>query len=81
MKLALAQLDIEATAVETNRDRARQAIASAADRGADLVALPELWNVGFFAFDRYDDLAEPLDADPLVEWEAFEKLREDLRAV
>jgi len=61
MKLALAQLDIDAGAVSTNRARALEAIAAAADRGADMVALPELWNVGFFAFDRYDDLAEPLD--------------------
>jgi len=28
-----------------------------------------------------DALAEPHDPDPLVEWDAFEKLREDLRAV
>ncbi|MFB6125078.1 MAG: carbon-nitrogen family hydrolase [Halanaeroarchaeum sp.] len=61
MKLALAQLDVDAGDVETNRERALEAIAAAADRGVDLVALPELWNVGFFAFDRYADLAEPLD--------------------
>lgn len=65
MKLALAQLDVTAGAVETNRARALDAIESAADRGADLVALPELWNVGFFAFDRYDELAEPLDGPTL----------------
>lgn len=65
MKLALAQLDIEAAAVTSNRDRALAAIETAADRGADLVALPEMWNVGFFAFDRYDDLAEPLDGPTL----------------
>ncbi len=28
-----------------------------------------------------DDLAEPHDPEPLVEWDAFEKLRDDLRAV
>ncbi|MFB6082038.1 MAG: nitrilase-related carbon-nitrogen hydrolase [Halanaeroarchaeum sp.] len=61
MKLALAQLAVEAADVEGNRERALAAIDDAADRGADLVALPELWNVGFFAFDRYEDLAEPLD--------------------
>lgn len=61
MKLALAQLDVAEADVEANRERAVGAIESAADRGADLVALPELWNVGFFAFDRYADLAEPLD--------------------
>jgi predicted amidohydrolase len=30
-------------------------------RGADLVVLPELWDVGYFAFDRYDAEAQPLD--------------------
>ncbi|MFB6070268.1 MAG: carbon-nitrogen family hydrolase [Halanaeroarchaeum sp.] len=60
MKLALAQLDVEAGAAAANRERAIEAIHDAADRGADLVALPELWNVGFFAFDRYEELAESL---------------------
>ena len=65
MKLALAQLDVTAADVQANRHRAIDAIESAAARGADLVALPELWNVGFFAFDRYADLAEPLDGPTL----------------
>lgn len=65
MKLALAQLDIAEAAPETNRRRAVEAIEEAAARGADLVALPELWNVGFFAFDTYEDLAEPLDGPSL----------------
>ena len=34
--------------------------------GVDLVVLPELWAAGYFAFDRYDELAETLDG-PLVE--------------
>jgi predicted amidohydrolase len=29
-------------------------------RGADLLVLPELWNVGYFAFDEYGARAEPL---------------------
>lgn len=29
--------------------------------GADLYVLPELWSIGYFAFDRYADEAEPLD--------------------
>ncbi len=29
--------------------------------GADLIVLPEMWNVGYFRFDRYEDDAEPLD--------------------
>jgi RecJ-like exonuclease len=31
--------------------------------------------------DDLDDLAEPHDPEPLVEWAAFEKLRDDLRSV
>ncbi|SNZ13231.1 Predicted amidohydrolase [Natronoarchaeum philippinense] len=64
--IALAQIEIEAGAVEANRRRAVDAIARAADRGADLVALPEIFNVGFFAFDLYHRLAEPLDGETLT---------------
>jgi len=33
--------------------------------GAELITLPELWPCGFFAFDAYKDVAEPIDG-PLV---------------
>lgn len=36
-----------------------------AGESADLVVLPELWAPGYFAFDRYAELAEPLDG-PLM---------------
>ncbi|MFC6988237.1 carbon-nitrogen family hydrolase [Haloplanus sp. GCM10025708] len=61
MKLALAQLDQTAGDVDGNLSRAETAIADAVDRGADLVALPELFTVGYFAFDSYARDAEPLD--------------------
>lgn len=32
-----------------------------AQRGADLVVLPELWPQGGFSYDRWDDEAQPLD--------------------
>ncbi|MFJ3811248.1 nitrilase-related carbon-nitrogen hydrolase [Streptomyces sp. NPDC090073] len=32
-----------------------------AQRGADVVVLPELWATGYFAFDDYASTAEPLD--------------------
>lgn len=41
------------------RDRVGRVVASVAS--ADLVVLPELWAPGYFAFDRYAELAEPPD--------------------
>lgn len=43
---------------EANRDRAESRIRAAAADGADLVVLPEMWPVGYFAFDAYRDAAE-----------------------
>jgi predicted amidohydrolase len=65
MRLALAQLDVDAGAVGANLDRAESAIREAAAEGADLVALPELFDVGFFAFDAYQRVAEGLDGEKL----------------
>jgi predicted amidohydrolase len=66
MRVALAQFDVEAGAVERNVDRAAESIARAAADGADLVALPEIFNVGYFAFDSYPQAAEPLDGPTLT---------------
>ena len=60
MKLALAQQAVECGAVEANVDRAVAAVERAAADGADCVALPELFDVGYFAFDDYADAAGPL---------------------
>ncbi len=65
MRIALAQIDIEGAAVDANVERAVAAIHEAASEGADLVCLPELFNVGFFAFDAYQREAEPLDGPSL----------------
>ncbi len=67
MKLALAQLAIESGDVSGNVARARDAIADAAAGGADLVALPEIFNVGYFAFDSYSRRAESLAGPTLAE--------------
>jgi predicted amidohydrolase len=63
MKLALAQLSIEPAARPRNVERAREAIERAAAEGADLVVLPELFTVGYFAFDSYARSAQPLDGE------------------
>lgn len=63
MRLALAQTAIEANEVAANVDRAIDAIETAADEGADCIALPEIFNVGYFAFDAYERRAEPLGGE------------------
>ncbi|WP_435358090.1 nitrilase-related carbon-nitrogen hydrolase [Haloarchaeobius sp. DFWS5] len=66
MKLALAQLSVGAADVRGNVERAESAITTAAARGADLVALPELFDVGYFAFDSYARFAQGLGGDRLA---------------
>jgi len=66
MKLALAQFDIESAAIEANTVQALSMVAEAAERGADLVALPEIFNVGYFAFDAYERNSEPLGGETLT---------------
>jgi predicted amidohydrolase len=63
IELGLAQLEIAGGRVEQNRTRAVEAVETAAQRGADLVALPEIFTVGYFAFDSYSRAAEPLDGE------------------
>ena len=65
MRLALAQMDVEAGALDRNLDRALELIEDAVTAGADMVALPELFDVGYFAFERYARAAQPLDGPTL----------------
>ncbi|WP_336021576.1 carbon-nitrogen family hydrolase [Halobellus salinisoli] len=60
---------------EGNRDRAESRIHAAAADGADLVVLPELWPVGYFAFDAYRDAAESVPG-PTADW--LSELADDL---
>jgi predicted amidohydrolase len=61
--LALAQIEIEPGDVEGNVGRAVKKIGDAAAAGADCVALPEIFDVGYFAFDAYARNARPIGGD------------------
>jgi predicted amidohydrolase len=65
MQLTLVQLEQRTGDVGGNRDRATAAIERAAASGADLVALPELWNVGYFSFESYAREAESVEGPTL----------------
>lgn len=60
MHLALVQMEAEAS-MDANVDKATEYVRTAAADGADLVVLPEIWNVGYFAFEKYAEGAEPID--------------------
>lgn len=67
IRIALAQLRIEGSRVDDNVARAVAAVERAAADGADLVCLPELFTVGYYAFDSYAREAEGLDGPTLAE--------------
>lgn len=64
MRVALIQVASPAEETIANR-RARVGELVRSARGADLIVLPELWAVGYFAFDAYTDAAETV-AGPTV---------------
>ncbi|HVC08696.1 MAG TPA: carbon-nitrogen family hydrolase [Elusimicrobiota bacterium] len=59
LKLALIQMRVGDEDKAERLARAEYLLGQTA--GADLVLLPELWNVGYFAFERYALDAEPMD--------------------
>jgi predicted amidohydrolase len=70
MRLAGVQLAVEGGAVDENVERALDRVRAAAADGADLVVLPELFDVGYFAFDSYGRAAEGLGGDRLARFAA-----------
>ncbi|GAB3702114.1 carbon-nitrogen family hydrolase [Halorubrum pallidum] len=64
------QLGVKGGAVSTNVDRALDRVRTAAVAGADVVVLPELFDVGYFAFDSYARVAESLAGERLSKFAA-----------
>ena len=56
MQVASIQLSVVENNKSATIDKAVESIRRA--RGADLIVLPELWNIGFMSFDRYVSEAE-----------------------
>ncbi len=59
MKVASIQLSVVEGDKDATLKKAGDAIEKCGD--ADLVILPEIWNVGFMSFDRYQDEAEDIN--------------------
>ena len=67
MRLTCVQLHVDGGDVAGNVRRAHEAVDTAAAAGADLVVLPELFNVGYFAFEAYARRAESLAGRTLTD--------------
>lgn len=63
VRATLLQIDVDQKETVADR-RSRVAAMVRAQRGADLVVLPELWPVGAFAADDFAAAAEPADGGP-----------------
>ena len=62
MRVALVQFDFSAEEPFTDRI-GRISSMAAAQRGADLVVLPELWPNGGFTYDNWQQTAQPIDGE------------------
>lgn len=63
MRASLLQIGVEADeSVKARRDRAASLVRN--QKEADLVVLPELWTVGAFASDQFDEVAESATEGP-----------------
>lgn len=58
MKIACAQMDVLLADPEKNFAKARVLVSRAAESGADVIVLPETWNVGFFPKEGLPDMAD-----------------------
>ena len=63
LRVGLVQMNTVPCEAAENRKTAERLIRRAAEAGAELVVLPETWNVGFFPRRFLADLAEPEDGE------------------
>ena len=60
--MKIASLQIAIRSGETKEERISYVLQKMEEaKDADLILLPELWNVGFFSFDQYEEFSEPLE--------------------
>lgn len=64
MRVALIQLEVSDRPKSQSIARVRKTLADLKE--CDLAVLPELWNIGYFSFDRYQTEAEPLDGETVA---------------
>lgn len=64
MRIASVQLKVGGESKEKALEHASQMIRRC--QGADLILLPELWNIGFMSFDRYREEAETQEGPTLA---------------
>lgn len=64
MRVAAVQMEVGDRPKRENIARARRLLAWA--KGAELILLPELWNIGYFSFDRYREESEPLEGETIT---------------
>lgn len=65
--VAAVQMDAQVGVVKVNLECATELVEQAANQGAELIVLPELFNTGYEYSDRNFDLPEPLDG-PTGSW-------------
>lgn len=58
MKVACVQMDMKFASPDENFEKAQSLVRKAASGGADVVLLPETWNVGFFPKENLKTLAD-----------------------
>ena len=73
MKIACVQMDMAFAAPEENFSKARELVRRAAASGADVIVLPETWNVGFFPKKNLPALADDHGARVKAELGALAK--------